>query len=41
MGGRAGVHGMGEKEDVEVVLLEKKKRGRNKVFNAGVAFSGV
>ncbi|KUJ18508.1 uncharacterized protein LY89DRAFT_582089 [Mollisia scopiformis] len=39
-GGGAGMHGMGEQEDAEIVLLENMRR-RDKAFNAVVAFSGV
>jgi hypothetical protein len=38
--GGAGMHGMGEQEEAESVLLENM-RGRDKAFNAIIAFSGV
>lgn len=38
--GGAVMHSMGEKEDAEVVILEKM-RGRDKAFNAILGFSGV
>lgn len=38
--GGAGMHGMGERENAEIVLLENM-RGRDKAFNSVIAFSGV
>ncbi len=38
--GGASTHGLGEQRDVEIILLENM-RGRDKAFNAMVAFSGV
>lgn len=38
--GGAGMYGMGEQESAGIVLLENV-RGRDKAFNAIVAFSGL
>lgn len=38
--GGAGMHGMGEQEDAKIVLLENMQ-GRDKAFNAIIAFSNV
>lgn len=37
--GTAGVHSIGEKEDVEMVVLENM-RGRDRAFNSIVGFGG-